>query len=481
VVRASLWAIVLGGGVIYPGFTLVQAASGLGFLKILIDSETLALVGRTLIYSSTALLASFLIAVLLALLLRRFQRLSSFSEALLQIAWVLPNFLYALIVIELFRQVRRFDPIFELYSMRTVWSAWVLIAIPFLTVSFTRAFRDLDPREDEMIRVLGANRIQALKRYVLPKLMPIIRSALLHQMWLYITSFSLVVILGGGPPNETLEVGVYTSVRLDQVNYTRALAYSVWQVVILIALRLWLKSAERRDLSQVGIEWPDSETQIRYRLSRGEWIGVLFAVFVMVRAMLTISGLAEAFFVAVALSILVAVLSMIYAGLVFYLKQPILAELGAWLSPMVLALAWWKAYAFSIPTLLICVLIQVVLFSPWIARVFFPVLKRARSAELEAIRTLGASRVRAYLLVEWPRIRAQVYWMMALVFGLSLSEVSTVILFSHGEFEPLAVWIQNQMSRFQFAQAFEGVLVLVSVSALILLLPGNSLRSRRNV
>jgi ABC-type Fe3+ transport system permease subunit len=81
---------------------------------------------------------------------------------------------------------------------------------------------------------------------------------------------------------------------------------------------------------------------------------------------------------------------------------------------------------------------------------------------------LGANPFQAWRRVEWPRIREQAYWMMALVFGLSLSEVSTVILFSRGDFEPLSVWIQNQMSRFQFNSALEGTLLLIGVSILAL-------------
>jgi thiamine transport system permease protein len=473
IVTAFLWIAVVGGGILFPFYTVFQAAvkssaSSPDIFHLLVQPEILSMVSLTLGYSLSALAVAFVISLPLALM-----RSKKLEEGL-KYAWVLPSFFYALIIIELFRQMRRVDPLFELYSMRTVWVAWVVVAIPFLTVSFARALRDLDPRETEMMQVMGATRIQRFFRYDLPKLSPMIRSSLLHQMWLYLTSFTLVVILGGGPPYETLEVGVYTSVRLDQLNYARAFAVSIWQLAILVALRFLLVRTSQTHLeNKVGVEWMDHEVaptkHFKHGFSRNKLAVFAVILLVCIRALLITSNLAEAFLTGVALSASVAIASMAYTLLVFYLRQAWLAELGAWMSPMVLSLAWWKAYAFTFPSLLLCIKIQVILLSPWIARVFFPVLARTRVGELEAIRTLGAHPLRAWWKVEWPRIRSQVYWMMALVFGLSLSEVSTVILFSRGDFEPLSVWIQNQLSRFQFNSAFEGTLLLVGISMLTLM------------
>ena len=456
----SLWLAVLGAGVLYPFFTLFHA----GFsTSLLFAPEVLHTVERTAVTALSALAMAFLISFPLA------RRIRGAAEALLQFLWVMPSFLYALLVIVLFRQFRQFDPLFELYSMRTVWVAWVLVAIPFLSVSLARAWRDLDPREDEMMRVLGANRWQRWIRYEIPKMAPTIRSALLHQMWLYLTSFTLVVILGGGPPNETLEVGVYSSVRLDQWNVALALAFSIWQGILLVGLRLALSRSHSSEMT-VGLEWVKQGS----RGSRGlDWRRWTFAALVLgvIGLVWTTAGLSAALFSGVALSLAVALASLCFSALVFALKQPFLAELGAWLSPMVFALAWWKAYAFSASPWLLCIGIQVVLFSPWVARTFFPLLARARVAELQAVRTLGARPFRAWLHVEWPRIRESAFGLFALIFGLSLSEVSAVILFSRGSFEPLPVWIQNQLSRFQFGSAFAGTLALLCISGVVFLMP----------
>gem|GEM_PF-2100908 len=460
IVVVFLWLVVLGAGVLYPFFTLFHA----GFsISLLFAPEVLRTAERTAVTSLSALVVAFLISFPLA------RRIRGTAEGVLQFLWILPSFLYALFVIVLFRQFRQFDPLFELYSMRTVWVAWVLVAIPFLSVSLARAWRDLDPREDEMMRVLGANRWQRWIRYEIPKMAPTIRSALLHQMWLYLTSFTLVVILGGGPPNETLEVGVYSSVRLDEWNVARALAFSIWQGLLLVVLRLALSRSRSSEMT-VGLEWARRGASGSRGLHCGRW--VLGALVLMIAWLVgTTSGLSAALFSGVTLSLAVAVISLCFSVLVFELKQPLLAEIGAWLSPMVFALAWWKAYAFSASPWLLCIGIQVVLFSPWVARTFFPLLARARVAELEAVRSLGSHPLRAWFHVEWPRIRESAFGLFALIFGLSLSEVSAVILFSRGSFEPLPVWIQNQLSRFQFGPAFAGTLALLCVSGFVFLAP----------
>ncbi|MBC7396029.1 MAG: hypothetical protein H7333_01180, partial [Bdellovibrionales bacterium] len=49
-------------------------------------------------------------------------------------------------------------------------------------------------------------------------------------------------------------------------------------------------------------------------------------------------------------------------------------------------------------------------------------------------------------------------------FSLSLTEVTTVLLFSRNDFEPLSVWVQNSFLRFRLDEAIFGTGVLVMIS-----------------
>ena len=66
----------------------------------------------------------------------------------------------------------------------------------------------LDPRQEEAARVLGAGRFAAWRRVTLPALAPAVAAAALMVFLFTFTSFGVVQILGG-PTFSTLEVEIY--------------------------------------------------------------------------------------------------------------------------------------------------------------------------------------------------------------------------------------------------------------------------------
>ena len=452
--------VFLGFGILFP-FAALFSHTDSTFLTWMFDSSTLAMVKLTLSYSLLALLLGTLISLPLAVFI--FNSKNHFTKVLqlfFEVLWVIPSFIFVFLTLSLLKVFK----VEELYSLHSVLLAWVLISIPFLTVSFITGLHDLDRRERDAIRSLGANSVQTFFHFDLPKIKPAIESALLHQFWLYLTNFTIVLLLSGGPPNETLEVGIFTSVRMDRVDLNRACALAVWQLIFVTVIRFLLISGKQRkkEMTSIGVEWFQSGT---FGILRKCVLGFLLMFFAF-ELLQSSSELSSALFLGVLLSGIVSIMTLLYALGLFAIRFSALAEVGAWLSPMVLSLAWWKAYRFTFSPLFLCILIQVLLLSPWVARMLYPKLRRSRVQELNAVATLGASPFQAWIKVEWPRVRGDVFWMLGLIFALSLAEVSMVILFSNSDFEPLAVWIQNQFSRFQLNDAFQGTLVLILISAL---------------
>ena len=417
----------------------------------LFSPEILSTVWLTLRYSVLALVVSWILALLFLEL--RSRALSSFFKFL----WVMPGFAYALIVLVSLR----FFGVQDRYSMNSVWIAWIIAGVPYLSMVIAQARDDLDPREREALQSLGANRFQVWFHFDFIRTLPAQFSVLLQQFWLYLTSFSLVMILSGGPPNETLEVAIFTSIRLGQVNLGRALSLSIWQALILIVLRLLLRAKSKSGL----------EISAKRTLQKRSWskfallgLGFVFLIVIFQSRDLNLDGFIPSLLTGVLLAVLVSVSTLLFSLLCYFTGVRWIAELGAWLSPMVLTLAWWKLCAFTLAPLLNCMLVQAVLFSPWIARSLFPLLDRARRLELEAAQTMGASPVRAWFAVEWPRLKPAMTFSLGLLFFLSINEVTAVLLFSKGEFEPLSVWVQNSFFRFRMEEGAFGTIVLVLFS-----------------
>ncbi len=457
---------------LYPFLTLMNKLSS-SFWSELFSSSTLYIVKQTLWMTGVSLLLVTVVALPLAVWLSRHRTpFSKYIQSGFQVMWILPNFVFAFLVVG----VLKLFGVVELYSLRTVLVAWFLVALPFVTIGFTLALDDLDPREQEAMETLGATPRQRFWFYDFPKLKRAFASTLFHQLWFFLTSFSLVVLLGGGPPHETIEVSIYTSLKMDEVNNERAFAFVVWQILILCLVRLALNWNESKALP-VGQEWRAAPSPKEKR-----WMGklLLALLLLLVSTFFLVQDdgdLLSSLVTSLALSLLVSVFSIFFSIFLYRLRARLLAELAAWTSPLILSWLWWRAYAignFTIPSLLLCVAVQTVLFAPWVSRMIFPLLDRTRYSELQAAQSLGASPFRAWRLVEWPRLRADFRFIFAWIFGLSLAEVSSVILFSKGDFEPLAVWVQNQFSRYHLGDALKGTILMIIYSLFVLIFLGKS-------
>jgi len=445
------------------GMLLVFASGLISFFRSPIDLKTfgaeffslitLHSVRLTIGYTVIALCASFFIAHLIL------PRLSRFLRVLLRSILVLPGFAYALLVLMLFR----WFGVEDRYSMNSVFLAWVMAGVPYLVLMFDSAKQDLDAREKEALATLGARPLQQWWHHDFKRTWPAQSAALFQQFWLYLTSFSLVMILGGGPPNETLEVAIYTSVRLDRVNLTRALAVATWQVLILLGLKLSFGQRMPRS----GLEWKARvgrsrvvfSSQVIFALSL---LAGLWMLWVEVRDFMLPLIWSLFLGVSVWMGCFVYVISCYRSGL----RE--LVAIGAWTSPMLLSLMIWNRFGFEWPSFIGVLILQVFMFSPWVSRTLYPLLDRTRKVELEAASTLGAKPMQAWLSLEWPRVRPAVLQVSGLVFSFSLMEVTSVMLFSNSGFETLSSHTQNLFSRFQLGSGAVGMMILLILSMFIL-------------
>ena len=439
------------------------------FTNELFDSGTLHTLFLTLTISSAALVFSWFFSLVFLYFRNRF--IFTFFRVLS----VLPGFAYALMVLSLLRTLG----VEHRYSMVSVFLAWILAGVPYLCLSISTSIQDLDKREKEVLQCLGASPIWAFYHFEFLRTLPAQAQVLLQQFWLYLTSFSLVMILGGGYPNETLEVGIYTSVRLDRVNFTHALALGLWQILLLIPLRVLLNRIQKSSKTAVRegyqnlMPWKRSLKTIGF-VGLGLVLILIvvecFSKFQNSEVLSAVNSLLASLGTSLVLASTCAICTLICAGFFYYFGLGFGAELGAYLSPMLFTLIWWKYFGFTVLPFANALIVQIILFLPWVARSLYPLLKRMRVSELEAARSLGCSPLRSWLSVEWPRVRAGVFFSLAWVLVLSLSEVTSVLLFSQNEFEPLSVWVQNAFMRFHIDEALMGTAVLVFFSYLFLTL-----------
>ncbi|MFJ3926970.1 ABC transporter permease [Streptomyces sp. NPDC090022] len=137
----------------------------------------------------------------------------------------------------------------------TVWA--ILLAHVFFNYAVVvrtvgGLWAQLDPRQEEAARVLGAGRFAAWRRVTLPALAPSVAAASLMVFLFTFSSFGVVLILGG-PAYATLEVEVYrqTAQLLDLSTAAVLTMVQFAAIGAILALHAWTVRRRERALRLV--------------------------------------------------------------------------------------------------------------------------------------------------------------------------------------------------------------------------------------
>jgi thiamine transport system permease protein len=161
----------------------------------------------------------------------------------------------------------------EAWGLRLDTSVWaILLAHVFINYAVVLRtvgglWAQLDPRQEEAARVLGAGRFSAWRRVTLPALAPSVAAAALMVFLFTFTSFGVIQVLGG-PRHATLEVEIYqeTAALLDLPTAAVLTLVQFAAVTALLAAHGWSLRRRRAALSLV----PAEQTARRPR-GYGQW------------------------------------------------------------------------------------------------------------------------------------------------------------------------------------------------------------------
>jgi len=372
------------------------------------------------------------------------------------------------------------------YSLAGVIAVHVLYNAPWIALVTAQGRWAVPVRELEVIRNIGGGAWARFRLAVLPRLSSRLFATALQVYCLCCLSFGLVLVLGGGPPVQTLEVLLDSRLRGSDLNWGSAAWTGTFQfgMTALPALigSIWEK--RRRSATQEVTEEGSGRSGVgALEVSRKRWLGGLVLAltaipllpwFIFVLGALGdvwrdadfLFGLARAAGTSITLSLASAVLTLLWVGLAHlggrshprvHWILALMQGLPAGVSSLVLALGAALAFGRWVDPFegawVWVVVIQTVVALPWAYRALGPVLEKASLRELEAVRSAGASAVQAYLWVEWPRIRGSVRGVGMAVAALGLGELGAAGFFLGEGQAPLAVWVSRYFSQYRFEEA----------------------------
>ncbi len=325
------------------------------------------------------------------------------------------------------------------------------------------------------------------------------------------TSFTLVLLLGGGPAATTIEVAIYQALRFD-FDPPRAIALSLMQITmtgILLALLASLPSANA-EASTEGrqVRRFDGEGSVA-RLWDGAVILLMLLLVGLPLIAVASSGLtadlsrlltAATFHKAAMTSLLIAVvsasLSILVSVALIRARQAIAARRNASLTlralftamgagsslvllvpPVVLGSGWFlllrpfSDVALFAPAL-VCA-INTLMALPFVMRVLEPafITHQARSGRLSA--SLGLSGFSRLRLVDWPVLWRPVAMALSFAMALSLGDLGAVALFGSESFVTLPWLVYSNMGSYRTNDA-AGYAFILGVICLLLAAGGVS-------
>ncbi|WP_371662854.1 ABC transporter permease [Streptomyces sp. NBC_00280] len=411
----------------------------------------------------------------------------------------------------------------ELWGVRldtTVWA--ILLAHVFFNYAVVvrtvgGLWAQLDPRQEEAARVLGASRFAAWRQVTLPALAPAVAAAALMVFLFTFTSFGVVQILGG-PTFATLEVEIYRQTSEIFDLGTAAVLTIVQFMAVGAVLAVHALTVRRRE-SALRLVAP--ETTARRPRGRGQWAllgGVLVSIALLLvlplavlvqRSFATSGGAGLGYYRALTRDdsgiFLVAPIAAIGNSLQYAVAATGIAVLVGSLAAVALTrrdagrivrgfdallmlplgvsavtVGFGFLIALDEPPLdlrsswILVPLAQALVGVPFVVRTMLPVLRAVDGRLREAAAVLGASPWRVWREVDLPMVRRALLVAAGFAFAVSLGEFGATVFIARPDNPTLPVAVARLLGRpgdlnYGQAMALSTILMVVCAVALLVL------------
>ncbi|MFC8222918.1 ABC transporter permease [Streptomyces sp. NPDC057362] len=408
----------------------------------------------------------------------------------------------------------------ELWGVRldtTVWA--ILLAHVFFNYAVVvrtvgGLWGQLDPRQEEAARMLGASRLRAWRQVTLPALAPAVAAAALMVFLFTFTSFGVVQILGG-PAFSTLEVEIYrqTSQVFDLSTAAVLTLIQFAAVAAVLAVHAW--TVRRRESA---LRLVDAATTARRPRGAGQWallagvLGVVVLLLVLPLAVLVQRSLGASGFgyyraltredggtflvppiEAIGNSLQYAAAATAIAVVIGALAATALTRRDAGrfvrgfdallmlpLGVSAVTVGFGFLIALDEPPLdlrsswILVPLAQALVGVPFVVRTMLPVLRAVDGRLREAAAVLGASPWRVWREVDLPMVRRALLVAAGFAFAVSLGEFGATVFIARPDNPTLPVAVARLLGRpgemnYGQAMALSTILMLVCAVALVVL------------
>ncbi len=374
---------------------------------------------------------------------------------------------------------------FDVYGLWGIVLAHILLNLPLVFYLIMSAWRGAAPETIMLASHLGVVH-QEVERRIWRRVLPMAFAL----VFLYASlSFTIVLVLGGGPNATTLELLIYDAMR-NRFDVPLALRVSVLQSLIGLGVFWALRRPDLADRAGdarlPSLDWGQSRS---VRIWQSFGLVLMLALLLLPFILLMSSGLAqimtmikaasgailgEAMLRSLGLAVIFAVFVNTYAVFLVRQKWDGLAWIFAAISPLVLAVIflsvarlWINPFHLGVPFV---VFVQILVLSPLFVRIWRQALDEVSPEErqlLASLRLGGWGRVRLFYAPRFGGVWARG---MGIAMAMSVGDLALYPLMAPHGFVTLPILIWQMMGSYRFDAAMALGAVMILGIALILML-----------
>ncbi len=488
-----------------------------------LDSRVWALLKFTLYQAFLSTILSVFVGIILAWSLAHQSHFKgrSLLVALFSSSLVLPTLIVVFGLIGIFGRngylnqasLFLFDTSFGsyLYGLGGILLAHTYLNASFASRALLHSFESIPKEKYKLAKSLNFSVFERFLYVEYPALKATLLSIGSTIFLLCFTSFAVVLLLGGSPRYNTLEVAIYEAVKLD-FDISMALKLALIQLSISAVLVVF-SSSFRTGLSNLKT----SNTRIPWKESKAlqifQWaiIGLFTLFFVLPLVVIVVDGIdadfgrilseelfRKSFFTSIIVATLSSILTVILA--IFLSNTRRNFTLNTRLATNPFAKIFNVIVAFSgnlylaIPSLVmglgffllsqkyeasmfvwstVALLTANVLMSlPFALSVLMPAMQKTAQRYDKLAFSLGLTKAQRWFYIEYPYIKSSLAYVFALAFCFSLGDLGIIALFGSDEFTTLPWYLYQLMGSYRTADAAGVALILLAlVLAVFILLP----------
>ena len=488
-----------------------------------IDTRTIGLLKFTLYQAFLSTILSLLVGVLLAWALahQSYFRGRGLLVALFSSSLVLPTLIVVFGLIGIFGRngylnqatLFLFDTSFGsyLYGLGGILLAHVYLNASFASRALLHSFESIPKEKYKLAKSLNFSVWQRFWYVEYPALKSTLLSIGSTIFLLCFTSFAVVLLLGGSPSYNTLEVAIYEAVKLD-FDIAMALKLALIQLSISAVLVMFSSGFKINQFnlktSYTFIVWKESRF-----LRTLQWgiIGVFILFFVLPLVVIVIDGVGadfgriikeplfiKSFMTSISLALISSILTVGIALLLSNTRRnfslstrlgtkplsKVLDSIVAFsgnlylaIPSLVLGLGFFLMYQKSEGSEVLWVTMallsaNVLMSLPFALSVLTPAMHKTAQRYDKLSFSLGLSTLQRWLYVEYPYLKSSLGYVFALAFCFSLGDLGIIALFGSDEFSTLPWYLYQLMGSYRTTDAAGVALVLlVLVLGVFILIP----------